>query len=100
SSRSRSTRATTSSTRRTCSSPSRSSRFRSPTGSSTTPRFPTTRNTRDPRLGRERAGLDGVGGGRLRLHRLRHRGRLVLEPLLLGALADREPRLAGGALPA
>ena len=46
-----------------------------------------------PRLGR-------LGDRRLRVPRVRRRGRLVLESVLLGARADRQPRLARRPLPA
>ena len=48
----------------------------------------------------QRRRLDRLGRGRLRLPRLGHRGRLVPQPVLLGARADREPRLARRPLPA
>ena len=51
-------------------------------------------------LGRRRARLDRLGRRRLRVPRVGRGGRLVLEPVLLGARADREPRLARRALPA
>src|SRR5439155_6546370 len=66
-----------------------------------TRRSRTTRRTRDRAgVGLERRRLDGVGVCRLRLSRVGSRGRLVHEPVLLGARADREPRLARGAVPA
>ena len=42
----------------------------------------------------------GLGDRRLRVPRIRRRGRLVLESVLLGARADRQPRVARGPLPA
>src|SRR6266536_866137 len=73
---------------------------RSPTRTSTTRRSPTTERARDPGLGRRRPRLDRLGARRVRLPRLRRRRRLLLESVLLGARADREPRLARRALPA
>src|SRR4029453_9142225 len=67
-----------------------------PTVSSTTRRSPTTGSTADGK----RCRLDRLDRGGVRVHLLGDRGRVLLEPVLLGAGADREPRLVGGALPA
>ena len=80
------------------------SRCRTPT--STTPRSPPTSAipvvmwARKQAAMGERPRLGRLVPRRGRVHRLRDRRDHVLEPVLLGSRADREPRLAGGALPA
>ena len=51
-------------------------------------------------LGGQRRRLGGLDRRRIRVPRLRHRRRQLLEPVLLGALADRQPRFARRPLPA
>ena len=63
---------------------------------STTRRSRTTRTIRSGEL----PGLGRLVRRRVRVPRERARGRHLPQPVLLGALADREPRLARGALPA